>query len=78
MWQLLMLTREIGKPAQLTCEECFALLEYDAEMLASGAVSDEIHLAINRHLSICPACRTKFDAWLKELDGEGPHHLHSH
>jgi len=73
LWQLLLLTRDAGKPVQLTCEECFALLEYDAELLANGAALDDIRPSVNQHLSLCPMCRAKFKEWLEELDGAQSH-----
>ena len=66
LWQLLLLTRDASMPVQLTCEECFALLEYDAELFASGAALDEIRSIVNRHISLCSACRAKFDEWLEK------------
>lgn len=68
LWQLLLLTQDSHKTVQLTCEECFALLEYDASMLVAGASFDNIHPAIKRHLHRCPECRTKFVDWLKKLE----------
>ena len=75
LWQLLLLTRDADKPIQLTCEERFALLEYDAELLAGGAALDDIRSSVNQHLSLCPMCRTKFKEWLEELNGS-PSHPH--
>jgi hypothetical protein len=37
LWPLLLLTRDAGPSAQLTCEECFVLLQDDAELLSKGA-----------------------------------------
>jgi len=68
LWQLLLLTREADTQVQLTCEECFALLEYDAERLADGIPPDKIRPAVSHHLSLCSRCRAKFDIWLEELD----------
>jgi len=69
LWQLLLLMRGAHVPIHLTCEECFALLEYDAEILANGAALDEIRPSVRRHLSFCPECRTKLDGWLEALEG---------
>jgi len=66
LWELLMLTRDAGTSAQLTCEECFVLLEYDAELLSNGAALDELHPAIRNHLSLCSKCKTKIDEWLRK------------
>jgi len=73
LWQLLLLTSASKTPVRLSCEECFALLEYDAELLANGAALDEIRPAVNHHLSLCRTCRAKFDEWLEELDGAQSH-----
>ena len=69
LWQLLLLTHDARKPVQLTCEECFILLEYDADLLARGASLEEIRPTVEQHLSHCSTCRAKFEEWLKELDG---------
>ena len=76
LWQLLLLTRNAEKPVQLSCEECFALLEYDAERLVSGAAIDEIRPAVSYHLSLCSKCQAKIDEWLGKLAVVRPH-LHS-
>ncbi|MBN2116187.1 MAG: hypothetical protein JW730_06440 [Anaerolineales bacterium] len=72
LWQLLLLTYDTGKPVKLTCEECFILLGYDADLLAGGASLEEIRPAVKQHLALCSECRTKFDEWLEQLDGEQP------
>jgi hypothetical protein len=68
LWQLLLLTNASNVSVQLTCEECFTLLDYDAELLTSGATQNEIRPAINYHLSLCKECRAKLDEWLGKLD----------
>lgn len=74
LWQLLLLTRDASTPVQLTCDECFALLEYDAELLVSAATLDEIRPAVRDHLVICSKCKAKIDAWLKDMDeGDAAH-----
>jgi hypothetical protein len=75
-WQLLLQTSTSKAPDQLTCEECFALLEYDAELLVGGAAIDEIRPAVSYHLSLCPECQAKIDEWLGKLGAARPH-LHS-
>jgi len=67
LWQLLLLTQNPDSNVHLNCEECFALLAYDAELLAAGAALDDIHRAVSRHLVICSACKTEFDDWQKKL-----------
>jgi hypothetical protein len=67
LWQLLLLTNASNVSVQLTCEECFTLLEYDAELLAGGVALHEIQPAIRYHLSLCEECRTMIDDWLEKL-----------
>jgi hypothetical protein len=57
LWRLLALASESEKPVELTCAECLALLEYDAELLEAGAPVDQIRPSIMRHLSLCSACQ---------------------
>jgi hypothetical protein len=68
LWQLLLLTNTSSVSVQLTCEECFALLDYDAELLAGGVALHQIWPAIRYHLSLCEECRVKIDNWLEKLD----------
>ena len=42
LWQLLIETRNIKDDIHLTCDECFILLEYDADLLVAGAHFDEL------------------------------------
>ncbi len=67
LWQLLLLTSVSRKSAKLSCEECFALLEYDADLLAAGATPDKLRPSVSRHLSLCTQCQAKFDSWIKTL-----------
>ena len=73
LWKLLLQINSTKKVAHLTCEECFALLEYDAGILADGAILEEIRPSVLHHLSLCRECRTNFKDWLKKLEQEtGP------
>ncbi len=67
LWQLLLLTRSADKPVELNCAECFALLEFDAELLKNGVPLEEIRSAASHHLSLCQACQTDFDEWMKRF-----------
>jgi hypothetical protein len=77
LWQLLLLTNTPEAPIQLTCEECFSLLEYDVELLVGGAAIDEIRPAVSHHLSLCSECQAKIDEWLGKLGAVQPQ-LHSY
>lgn len=73
LWELLLLTHDTSKPVKITCEECFILLGYDADLLAGGASLEEIRPTVNHHLELCSTCRTKFDEWLEGLNGTQIH-----
>jgi len=49
LWQLL-----LDDPSDLTCDECFAVMEYYAEMLAKGRI--DLLPEIMEHLKGCPDC----------------------
>ncbi len=70
LWELLLLARNTKIPIHLTCAECFALIEHDADLLAAGASVDELHSSIRHHLSLCSGCQSEFGQWLERLDGE--------
>lgn len=70
LWQLLLLTSDSKKAVSLTCEECFALLQYDADLLAAGADPAEIRPSAGHHLALCSSCQTQIDDWLKTLESQ--------
>ena len=49
LWQLL-----LERPSNLTCDECFAVMEYYADVLSTGAL--DLLPAIMEHLESCPDC----------------------
>ena len=60
LWQLL---RE--EPSTLTCDECFAVMEYYAELLAQGG--EQLLPVIEEHLVGCPSCQTEHREALQRL-----------
>jgi hypothetical protein len=60
MWQLLQ-----EEPSALTCDECFAVMEYYAELLARGG--EALLPEIMKHLDGCPSCRMEHHAALWRL-----------
>jgi hypothetical protein len=70
LWELLLLARNPKIPVHITCAECFALLEHDADSLAAGVSIDEIRSSIHQHLSLCSECESQFGQWLERLEGE--------
>jgi len=70
LWLLLLMARDSKCPVQLTCEECFTLLNYDADLLVKGAVLADFRPIIRRHLSLCSGCQAKIEEWLRNFNRE--------
>ena len=60
VWQLL-----LEDPSDLTCDECFAVMEYYAELLAEG--STELLSEVIEHLKECPPCEVQHREELRHL-----------
>jgi hypothetical protein len=52
---------------ELTCEECFEVLDRYVELEISGADADEAIPGLRPHLKGCPACREDHDSLLAYL-----------
>ncbi len=68
LWQLLMDFNEAQKAQKLSCDECFMILEFYADQLASGADPTVLQPSLKQHLAHCPNCRSKFAAWISRLE----------
>jgi hypothetical protein len=60
VWQLL-----LEDPSDMTCDECFAVMEYYAELLAEGS-TDRLPEVIER-LKECPPCEVQHREELRHL-----------
>ena len=60
LWQLLQ-----EDPSNLSCDECFAVMEYYAELLARGGTA--LLPEVMKHLEGCPSCRTEHRVALERL-----------
>jgi predicted polyphosphate/ATP-dependent NAD kinase len=60
LWQLV-----LEDPSNLTCDECFALMEYYAEVLARGGTS--VLPQVLDHLKRCPYCASQHREALRRL-----------
>lgn len=67
LWEIL-LAAESNNPCELTCDECFAIIEYLADELAGGADLQIIKRAAQRHLTHCPDCRQHHQRRLREIE----------
>jgi len=69
LWKLLLLTADKEKSVEISCPDCFVLLDYDAGLLSSGGDLDDLLPVINHHLSICSSCQEELKSLLDELNG---------
>ena len=60
LWQLL-----LEDPSDLTCDECFAVMEYYAEAVAKGGVG--LLPKVLEHLRRCPSCEAQHRQALRRL-----------
>jgi hypothetical protein len=49
---------------EVSCDECFELLDQYVELEAAGADADERIPGLRNHLDGCPACREEHDSLL--------------
>ena len=61
LWKLL-----LEDPSKLTCDECFAVLEYYSELLAQGKV--DLLPEVIEHLQGCPECWRVHQEALRRLE----------
>jgi len=71
LWQLLQHGLNFDNEREFTCEECFLVLEFYADQLASEAKPEELRQPVHRHLVHCSDCHEQFLEWIKLLKGEG-------
>ena len=69
MWELLQ-----EEASNLTCDECFAVMEYYSELLAQGGKA--LLPEVKRHLEGCPFCQAEHSAALNQLVEESRRETH--
>ena len=73
LWQLLLLTANPDKSIELSCSDCFTLLDYDAGLLSGDGDPGDLLPVIKHHLSICSRCQAELNTMLDELkEDENP------
>ncbi len=60
LWQLL-----LEDPSRLTCDECFAVMEYYADLLAQAG--GDLLPVVRQHLARCPSCQIEHRRALRRL-----------
>ncbi len=72
LWQLLIDFKQSQRERNITCDECFMILEFYADQLASGVDPQALKPEIKQHLAGCPDCRSKYIAWISRLEKNKP------
>ena len=57
-----------GKDTSLTCDECFAVMEYFVELVSEGFTLDEIKKPLLKHIAHCPDCQEHHLGRLSEME----------
>ena len=70
LWQLLLGTAVTRNTPPLTCSDCFAILEYLADISQANSGKTKLIQKARRHLAACPDCRTYYQKRLDELEAE--------
>jgi hypothetical protein len=66
LWQVLLHAIEPDRPT-LSCEECFVLLDYLSDLLASGYKPKEVLSLAEPYLRRCPSCRQEVQQEMMDL-----------
>jgi hypothetical protein len=72
LWKLLTLVHDFEKDVNLSCEECFMLLEFDADLFVSGADIEALQPSVRKHLTLCANCRAELADWVDKLEKAHP------
>ncbi len=68
LWEILAVSSS-KDDTQLTCDECFAVVEYLADEATAGADPQALLQTARRHLIHCPDCREHRERRLSRLSG---------
>jgi len=69
LWRLLLAATIQKEGVSLSCDDCFAILEYLADLRARVGVSiDLLRMLARNHLSCCPNCRKYYLQRLEQLE----------
>ena len=61
LWQLLLQSALETQEIEISCLECWNLLDQYADLILDGTNPDEIMPAVRQHLNNCPTCTEEFE-----------------
>jgi hypothetical protein len=65
LWQVLL--RAEARAETLSCEECFILMDYLADLLAEGQRPEVVRPLAERYLQRCPGCTEEVQRTIEDL-----------
>ena len=68
LWKLLLQTTRSNQTATLTCSDCFAILEYLADIEIVNTDRQILLKTARKHLNACPDCRDYYQRRLVALE----------
>jgi len=66
-WQLLLQSALETEKYEITCMECFDLLDQYADLVLEGVEPSKIMPKVKQHLNHCPGCTGEFEALITML-----------
>lgn len=66
-WQLLLQAALETEEYEITCVECFDLLDQYADLILDGADPSEIMPIVKQHLNFCSCCTEQFETLITVL-----------
>jgi|GEM_PF-524537 len=67
LWQVLLQSALETEEYEITCLECFNLLDQYADLLLDGTDPDSIMPTVRQHLNNCPTCTQEFETLMTML-----------
>ena len=61
LWQLLLQSALETEEIEISCLECWNLLDQYADLIIDGTHPDQIMPAVRQHLNNCPTCTDEFE-----------------
>ena len=61
LWQLLLQSALETEEIEISCLECWNLLDQYADLILDGTEPDEIMSSVRQHLNNCPTCTHEFE-----------------
>lgn len=68
LFEILIRSSMPGNDITLTCDECFVVMEYFADLVFDDVSLDDIRTTLIKHIKHCPDCREHHLQRLREIE----------